>query len=437
MTAGAHEAPRVMASSPANGATNVDPASVMELTVTFDQDMGSGMSWCGGGSEFPETAEGKNGYWKDARTCVLPVKLEAGRYYHLGINSMTYKNFRSADGRAARPSELAFTTMGARAEMVAKLPRPKAAATAEAKEEAFDQLWQAFDKDYAMFAIKPEVDWKRLGEEYRARALEAKTTDDFAAVCAEMLEKLRDLHVWLTVSGENVPVFNRPRMENANPAARNILFDDYRAFAGGGWAKTSDGMGYLAIDGWDNPLIPTECDAALEALRDTRAMVVDVRVNGGGSENLALQVAGRFLDKPFVYGYDEMRNGPKPSDLTEREARRIEPRGPWQYHHPVILLIGQKCMSSNESFVGMMTGDTHLVTMGDHTCGSSGNPEIVRLPLDMTVSVPRWIDYLPDGTPLDERGFQPQVRFRAGPDSFSGGRDELLSAALERLRRTN
>jgi len=56
-------------------------------------------------------------------------------------------------------------------------------------------------------------------------------------------------------------------------------------------------------------------------------------------------------------------------------------------------------------FIGMMTGATNVTTMGARTAGSSGNPKIINLPLDITVSVPRWITYLPDGTtPLDERG---------------------------------
>ncbi len=120
-------------------------------------------------------------------------------------------------------------------------------------------------------------------------------------------------------------------------------------------------------------------------------------------------------------------------NLTEKYERKVAPRGPWRYNRPVMLLIGQKCMSSNESFIGMMTGDPEVTTMGDHTCGSSGNPEIVNLPLDMTVSVPKWIDYLPDGTPLDERGFQPQVPFKPAPGAFEGDRDDLLTAALARL----
>jgi hypothetical protein len=180
--------------------------------------------------------------------------------------------------------------------------------------------------------------------------------------------------------------------------------------------------------------VPAKCNEALEQMRDTRGLIVDVRMNGGGSEPLAGQFAGRFLEKEFVYSLSQVRNGSSHADLTEKRSRSVSPKGPWRYNRPVVVLIGQKCMSSNESFVGMMTGDPDVATLGDHTCGSSGNPKIIRLPLDMTVSVPQWIDYLPDGTPLDERGFQPQIRFDPKPGAFEGGRDDLLAAALERLR---
>jgi hypothetical protein len=46
----------------------------------------------------------------------------------------------------------------------------------------------------------------------------------------------------------------------------------------------------------------------------------------------------------------------------------------------------------------------------------------------------QWIDCLPDGTPLDERGFQPQIPFHPTPGAFDGARDDLLTAALQRLR---
>ena len=71
--------------------------------------------------------------------------------------------------------------------------------------------------------------------------------------------------------------------------------------------------------------------------------------------------------------------------------------------------------------------------MGDRTCGSSGNPKFVDLPAGVRVSLPQWIDLLPDKTPLDERGVQPDIYFPTKEQHFEGTRDDLLKAAADRL----
>jgi hypothetical protein len=312
---------------------------------------------------------------------------------------------------------------------------PPPALTPALAAAAFDQLWDAFDSTYAGFTLRPDVDWDKLRDEWRPRALACQTSEDFAAACASMLRPLRDLHVSLTLAGSDIPVYNRPRAANANPAAHKKILGNVHVAGRVQSAVTTNNIGFIAIYGWDDPAIPEQFDAALESMRQTRALVLDVRWNGGGSEGLAQKVAGRFLVGPTVYAYDQFRDGPARSSLTKRFVRTVSPCGPWRYDQPVILLIGQKCMSSCESFVGMMMGATNVTTMGDHTCGSSGNPQIVELPLEMTVGVPRWIDYLPDGKPLDERGFQPRIPFAPSAEGLSGARDDLLTAALDRLAR--
>jgi len=313
--------------------------------------------------------------------------------------------------------------------------RPPPTLTPKLAQGAFDHLWEAFESKYAMFVLRPELDWARSREQYRPKALASKSTYEFAGVCAEMLKPLRDLHVWLTVAGADVPVFNRSRTADANPAAHQSILGELKdAGRSVKWAVTADKIGFLAIYGWNDADVAAQCGQVLEQMRNTRALILDVRLNGGGDEPTAEKFAGRFLEKEFVYAYSQYRNGPGHTNLTEKSPRTVTPKGPWRYNRPVVLLIGQKCMSSNESFIGMMTGDPEVTTMGDHTCGSSGNPTMIQLPLNMTVSVPQWIDYLPDGTPLDERGFQPQVWFKPTPGAFEGKCDDLLTAALERLR---
>jgi hypothetical protein len=102
-------APKILFTKPVDGATDVDPA-LKEVTVTFDQDMNEGFSWTGSGPEYPPSAEGAQAQWRGKRTCVLPVKLEPGHHYRVGINSVSYRNFQNASGQSAEPASLNFTT---------------------------------------------------------------------------------------------------------------------------------------------------------------------------------------------------------------------------------------------------------------------------------------------------------------------------------------
>jgi beta-lactamase regulating signal transducer with metallopeptidase domain len=126
---GGQSPPGIVATSPEVGASEVDPAQT-EITVTFNCDMSGGFSWTGGGPDFPPSPEGRKAAWReDHRTCVLPVKLEAGRYYRLGINSTSYRNFRSAAGTPATPSAICFTTRGASEELKRQMRPPNIIAT--------------------------------------------------------------------------------------------------------------------------------------------------------------------------------------------------------------------------------------------------------------------------------------------------------------------
>jgi hypothetical protein len=104
--------PVVVQTMPRAGATDVDPA-LTEIHVTYSKTMRDGSwSWSTWGEEnYPETM-GKPRYLPDARTCVLPVKLEPGRFYALWLNSDRFKNFTDTNGRPAVPYLLNFRTSG-------------------------------------------------------------------------------------------------------------------------------------------------------------------------------------------------------------------------------------------------------------------------------------------------------------------------------------
>ena len=116
--------PQIVSTTPKTGAINVDP-SITEITVTFDQDMSPDYSWTEGREYFPKRIEGKEPFWRDKRTCVLPVELEKGQFYLVGINSSDFRNFTNTAGVPADLSQIYFVTKGATPKVKARMNRPK------------------------------------------------------------------------------------------------------------------------------------------------------------------------------------------------------------------------------------------------------------------------------------------------------------------------
>lgn len=301
---------------------------------------------------------------------------------------------------------------------------------------AFDETWAAFDREYAGFVLLPKVDWKKLAKTYRGPAGEAGTTHGVAAVLADMLAHLEDLHVWVKAGEDWLPGYTRDRPLNGNwKASQTLASATQKAGDNLFWGRTEDGIGYLGVHGLSDTKLPDHVDAALERLADTWALVVDLRFNGGGDELLARGVAGRFVDEERVYSKNKYRAGSKHNSFGPTHERRFTPRDPWRYEAPVVLLQGQRTMSSAESMALMFAQCPQVTTMGDHTAGSSANPRRLELEVGITINLPRWLDMDPAGNAIEHVGLAPDVVIEAAPGDFSNTSDPVMEAALSRLRK--
>ncbi|MHC4326218.1 MAG: S41 family peptidase, partial [Planctomycetota bacterium] len=301
-----------------------------------------------------------------------------------------------------------------------------------------EKAWNIVNSEYPMFGIRDQLDWDALRRKYRNQAERAKSCQEVGIIVAQMLRQLRDGHVWVKFKGKNMPVFKVFAELNVNkntkiyerflgriqPSSRRLM-----------WARTKDNIGWIMFPRWEGADLPDLFDDVLEQMRNTRGLIVDVRWNGGGDSELSKYIAARFADTTSIYSHYRYRNGPNRTDLTEKIEQTVSPRGPWRYDRPVILLMGQDCISACESFCAMMAACPNVTTMGDHTRGSTGFPARFKLDGGLEIHVPQWIAYLPDGQVIDGQGVIPDVPFLPKPDSFTGDRDELLSMALERLRK--
>jgi C-terminal processing protease CtpA/Prc len=148
---------------------------------------------------------------------------------------------------------------------------------------------------------------------------------------------------------------------------------------------------------------------------------------------LAKSVAGRFTTTTKIYAYYQYRNGPNHNDFTSLQSASFSPTGTWQFTKPVALLVGQRCMSSNEAFILMMSALDHVTTIGDTTRGSSGNPQEYSLEDGTKYMISSWVAHRADKTPFEDIGLFPDLPIPASESIFNN-HDRVLKKAIEILK---
>jgi hypothetical protein len=416
--------PKVVMTSPDCGEVDVDPATT-QIRVEFEQPMNpGGRSVVGGGDQFPKISGELK--WADAKTFIIPVTLEPDHWYQLSINSDTFKGFASKAGEPAEWYPLRFKTRAAGAATT------ESDVTPEQNKAAVTALKEAIDQNYS-YRDRKKIDWAKEIAAKQSSLENAKTANEFARITAHLLRLAEDQHV--SVEAGDVHLYTR-----ANSVPPNVNFDLLRQKVPS-WKEHPSGIVAGRFDDGVGYILFTECskqqadefDQALDELKDTSALILDARVNGGGDEDAAQRVAGRFVEKSAVYSKDRIRENGK---WTGRFDRTVGPRkDAARYTKPVAVLIGPKIVSSAESFVLMMKFGAHAKLIGDTTFGSSGRPMPQQLGNGVTVYLPSWEDQLPDGTLLEGKGVRPDMIIKATPRDL-GKADPVLDAALKYLRGT-
>lgn len=412
------EPPRVVEVEPADGEVGVDPR-LAKIRVVFDQEMDpGGYSFVGAGPRFPAAARPR---WVDRRTCVLPVRLEPDHVYVFSLNSERHRNFRNLAGQAAEPYPVVFKTG----------PDLSARTTPEINRRALAELRRGIDERYSHRDVHG-VDWQDLFAGHAAVLTAAPSSFAFARRAAEVLQAAEDVHIQLRVEDVPYPTFERQAFANFNLA---ILAKRVPSLTPHGQGVISgrfdDGVGYLFIPSW-RPGTAAVAVEALGSLLDTRALILDVRSNSGGSEEEARRVAGRFVTEPRVYARHQVRDPEQPGGFSEPRDRILEPSSDRRYSGEAAVLMGPVCLSSNEAFLLMMKQAPRAVLVGARSYGASGNAQPLELGNGVTVYLPIWRTLLPDGSPLEGHGVEPDLRVAAGAAEFLTT-DPVLEKALQLL----
>jgi carboxyl-terminal processing protease len=187
----------------------------------------------------------------------------------------------------------------------------------------------------------------------------------------------------------------------------------------------AEGVGYIRIMLFTSRTAK-ELDKALAELQSQGAtrLIVDLRGNGGGLFDAAIDVSSRFLADGVVV-YQIEKDGPEQA-FNVRGGSGAETR-------PVILLVDGGTASASEIVAGALQDRGRAMLVGQKTYGKGSVQQVFDLSDGSSVHITaaKWLT--PHRRQIDGQGLAPDVEVPITDEDRNQGRDPQLERAIEML----
>lgn len=296
-------------------------------------------------------------------------------------------------------------------------------------------LWKIIDEKYC-FLEEKDVDWASVLEEYSAKVNDEMTQRELFGVCSEMLETLRDGHVNLT-SDFATSYYRKwwtdyPQDFSLRCLQEHYLNFDYQTIGPVTYKILPGDVAYMYISSFSSAIGETNLDWILAYFRDCRALVIDIRNNGGGLLTNVETLVGRFIQEEICAGYIRHKTGPGHGDFSEPYAVKYKPaenRVMWD--KPIVVVTNRSCYSAANDFTSVMKQIPGTVQVGARTGGGGGLPFSATLPNGWSVRFSACPMTNAQGESIEE-GIDPTPghEVHSPDDELAAGHDAILDHAL-------
>ena len=184
-------------------------------------------------------------------------------------------------------------------------------------------------------------------------------------------------------------------------------------------------LGYIALNQFGDTSVDEFQKSLAELLKnDLKGLIMDVRFNGGGYLEGAVELTSLFL-----------RQG----KVVSVERRSTEPEHHYVYGRPVVpdlplvVLINQGSASASEIVAGALQDHKRATIIGMKSFGKGTVQEVLDLPggSSLRVTTARWLT--PSGKNLGKEGVHPDIVVDRTAKDFEEDKDPQLKAAEEWL----
>ncbi len=322
----------------------------------------------------------------------------------------------------------------------------------------YQVFWETFAGHYPFFALR-KMDWLAVDKTFRPQVTPTTKPEELFRILSEMIGPLHDAHTSIRAKSIQQRFHGyRPAadpMEKKNAARITEIIE--KQYVRGGlrdfcnkqlqFGMLNSSVGYLRIHSFSGYSEDKEFAKQLEALESAldatfkdaakwTGLVIDVRINGGGSDVFGISMAARLATQDYLAYSKVIRN-----DIHDAEQRTapqpvmVHVSARPGFRGAVALLTSADSVSAAETFtMALLDRQPHVTRIGANTQGVFSDVLGRKLPNGWSFRLPNEIYLTKDGKAFDGPGVPPDIEvpiFPAG--DLASGRDSAIDKALEVL----
>jgi carboxyl-terminal processing protease len=322
-------------------------------------------------------------------------------------------------------------------------------------ETNFESFWRTFQDRYPFFELR-HVDWKKQYDTYRPKVTRKTSDDELFAILCRMVDPLDDGHVELKArarrnhaarhfTAEKKPRFHR---EFSSGQIKQLFKTTARTLADHGFDKPrktaawmlrycrSEHFGYLRIlelEGIKKRKLAKALDRIARDFNSLKGMIIDIRDNPGGEDDIAIAIINRFCDRRRVAFHRKTKIGPGDDDFTPVKTWYLNPQGDVRFTGPIVLLTCDAVFSGGEAFALAIRELPHVTIVGDRTNGIFSYQLEKRLPNGWEYCLSYQVYLSADMVCYEGLGVPVDIELLNRRADIEAGRDPLIVRALELL----
>ncbi|MCF6349065.1 MAG: S41 family peptidase [Flavobacteriaceae bacterium] len=331
----------------------------------------------------------------------------------------------------------------------------------------FEALWQTFNEHYVYFNER-KIDWNALKTKYKSRINKNTTDFDLYIILREMIKELNDGHSFIIPPKKVMKKYLHYKSENRKKRKKKILDSlgqDYKLpsihvdslrliiiknyvkdiktynFGVLNYGLINKDVALVQINGMEqfaNYNIPSTIsegkaekryeknaqksenytkdeangasyimDKVISEIKNTKICIIDIRFNGGGFDEVQLEMLKRFATKETLVINKKARNN---NGFTQKQSFFVKPTKN-AYKGRVYVLTSYQTASAAEDFaLGTMSAIPNAIRIGSNTTGIFSDILDKKLPNGWQYGLSNEIYQSPEGKSYEVIGIEPHYK---------------------------